>query len=83
MRPNGNLKLTSVPQVPKQYDILGYNPHSAADASSGYVPPKLVRPLRVGAEVGEQQSMSSQLLDSIKGIYICTTGFDWVQEMAS
>lgn len=38
-------------QVPKQYEVFGYNPHSVADASSGYVPPKLVRSLRVGAEV--------------------------------
>ena len=38
-------------QVPQQYSILGYSSHSVASASSGYVPPNLVRSLRVGAEV--------------------------------
>ena len=46
-----NLDVNFLFQVPKRYEILGYNPHSVADASSGYVPPKLVRTLRVGAEV--------------------------------
>ncbi|XP_029201287.2 LOW QUALITY PROTEIN: cilia- and flagella-associated protein 221-like [Acropora millepora] len=54
-------------KVPKQYDILGYNPHSVADASSGYVPPKLVRPLRVGAEDEIINLVSSLPLTSVRG----------------
>ncbi|EDO48935.1 predicted protein, partial [Nematostella vectensis] len=38
-------------KVPQQYHLLGYKPHSVARASTGYVPPKLNRPLRVGAQV--------------------------------
>lgn len=53
-------------KVPKRYEILGYNPHSVADASSGYVPPKLVRPLRVGAEDEIINLVSSLPLTSVK-----------------
>ncbi|KAJ7384106.1 hypothetical protein OS493_023430 [Desmophyllum pertusum] len=53
-------------KVPKQYGIFGYNPHSVADASSGYVPPKLVRPLRVGAEDEIINLVSSIPLTSIR-----------------
>ncbi|XP_068715346.1 cilia- and flagella-associated protein 221-like isoform X1 [Montipora foliosa] len=53
-------------KVPKQYDLLGYNPHSVADASSGYVPPKLVRPLRVGAEDEIINLVSSLPLTSVR-----------------
>ncbi|PFX33812.1 Primary ciliary dyskinesia protein 1 [Stylophora pistillata] len=53
-------------KVPKQYDILGYNRHSVADASSGYVPPNLVRPLRVGAEDEIINLISSVPLTSVR-----------------
>ncbi|CAH3130560.1 unnamed protein product [Pocillopora meandrina] len=53
-------------KVPKQCDILGYNRHSVADASSGYVPPKLVRPLRVGAEDEIINLVSSVPLTSVR-----------------
>ncbi|XP_077978067.1 cilia- and flagella-associated protein 221-like [Glandiceps talaboti] len=42
--PYSNLK------VPQQYKSMGYKAHNVHDASSGYVAPKLVRPLRTGAE---------------------------------
>lgn len=53
-------------KVPKLYEILGYSPHSVTDASSGYVPPKLVRPLRVGAEDEIVNLVSSLPLTSIR-----------------
>eukprot|EP00057_Strongylocentrotus_purpuratus_P017944 XP_011672418.1 PREDICTED: cilia- and flagella-associated protein 221 [Strongylocentrotus purpuratus] len=37
-------------KVPQQYRLMGYKAHSVLDAASGYVAPKLVRPLRTGAE---------------------------------
>ncbi|XP_033097701.1 cilia- and flagella-associated protein 221-like [Anneissia japonica] len=36
--------------VPKHYKLMGYKKHSVHQASYGYVPPKLARPLRTGAE---------------------------------
>lgn len=38
-------------QVPKSYSLLGYNSHDTHASSSGYVAPKLAKPLRTGAEV--------------------------------
>ncbi|KAK7486204.1 hypothetical protein BaRGS_00022527, partial [Batillaria attramentaria] len=37
-------------KVPQVYHLQGYRPHAIHDASSGYVPPSLTRPLRVGAQ---------------------------------
>nr|XP_054768030.1 cilia- and flagella-associated protein 221-like isoform X1 [Lytechinus pictus] len=37
-------------KVPQQYQLMGYKAHSVQDAAGGYVAPKLVRPLRTGAE---------------------------------
>ncbi|XP_038044642.1 cilia- and flagella-associated protein 221-like [Patiria miniata] len=37
-------------KVPQQYRLMSYVPHNIQDASSGYVPPRLIRPLRTGAE---------------------------------
>ncbi|XP_071803260.1 cilia- and flagella-associated protein 221-like [Asterias amurensis] len=36
-------------KVPQQYKLMSYTPHNIQDASSGYVPPRLIRPLRTGA----------------------------------
>ncbi|XP_071958358.1 cilia- and flagella-associated protein 221-like [Antedon mediterranea] len=36
--------------VPRHYKSMGYQPHSVHQASLGYVPPKLARPLRNGAD---------------------------------
>ncbi|XP_041366512.1 cilia- and flagella-associated protein 221-like [Gigantopelta aegis] len=37
-------------KVPQQYKLLGFKQHNAHNASSGYVAPNLIRPLRTGAE---------------------------------
>lgn len=37
-------------KVPQVYQLQGYQAHGIHEASSGYVPPCLTRPLRVGAE---------------------------------
>nr|XP_002733102.1 PREDICTED: primary ciliary dyskinesia protein 1-like [Saccoglossus kowalevskii] len=37
-------------KVPQQYKCMGYKLHNTHNSSSGYVPPKLVKPLRTGAE---------------------------------
>ncbi|XP_072017653.1 cilia- and flagella-associated protein 221-like [Amphiura filiformis] len=37
-------------KVPQQYKLMSYSLQNVQDASGGYVPPKLIRPLRTGAE---------------------------------
>ncbi|KAK3588715.1 hypothetical protein CHS0354_026034 [Potamilus streckersoni] len=37
-------------KVPQQYKLMEYRPQSVHNASSGYVPVKSLRPLRIGAE---------------------------------
>lgn len=38
-------------QVPKHYELMGYEVHSVHEASRNYVPLNLARELRTGAEV--------------------------------
>ena len=43
---------------------MSYGLRNVQDASSGYVPPKLIRPLRTGAEVSTDKRLD---LDEIVG----------------
>ncbi|ESO95222.1 hypothetical protein LOTGIDRAFT_144748 [Lottia gigantea] len=41
-------------KVPQHYHLNGYNIHNVQNASTGYIPVKLIRPLREGAEEVEE-----------------------------
>ncbi|KAL8567912.1 hypothetical protein ACOMHN_059034 [Nucella lapillus] len=58
-------------KVPQIYCLSGYQPHSSHNASSGYVPPRSVKPLRTGAPdeiiVLPQTPASASLQGSVCG----------------
>ncbi|XP_064648100.1 cilia- and flagella-associated protein 221-like [Lineus longissimus] len=53
-------------KVPQNYKLMGYKYHNIQESSSGYVPPKLSRPLRTGAE-DEIISLPAQVKPPIEG----------------
>ena len=54
-------------KVPQQYKLNSYKSYNVQEASSGYVPIKLPKPLRTGAEVSCFSFITDPALKRLKG----------------